>query len=189
MRNLSLLALAAAVALAVPVAASATERQAGATITTSVTRTAVDAHLNSTAIALQNAASDDPTDGRIIVAAHTAYDTAVKYWKNDDYVPAEDYAKATDALLAVANADGRGASDVDFDETGRLVAELSPASAMWLTSFATDLFDRAVSARSADPVSAARDLQRAAGVARASQFATLATSGSPQDQAPTAITF
>lgn len=181
MRNISLLTLAAALACIAPAAAA--DQQGAVRTDAAFTRQAVSAHLDRNGAALDTITSNDATDARIIVAARRAHAVAVKYWTDDDYVPAEDYARATDALLAVANAQGRGASDAAFASVGRMVDGLSPASAMWLTSFAGDLYSRALQARSADPSAAARDLARAAGVARASAFATLAASGAPAGSA------
>ncbi len=178
MRRLTTLALAAAVALAAPLGASA-DTTNGVQIDSSVTKQAVSDHLNRTAQVLDAADSGDATGARMIVAARRAYAIAVKYWKGNDYVPAEDYTKATDALLAGASVTGRGDSDTAFDATGRVVASLSPASAFWLTSFANELYQRALSDRMSDPQSAALDLARAQNIARASQFATQAVSGAP----------
>ncbi|MDQ2992647.1 MAG: hypothetical protein M3R30_07520, partial [Candidatus Eremiobacteraeota bacterium] len=63
-----------------------------------------------------------------------------------------------------------------------LVSNLNPGSALWLNTFASDLYQRALRARESDPAGAALNLARAAGVARASRFAADATSGAPVDQ-------
>jgi hypothetical protein len=181
MRIQSIFALAAALAILAPVVASA-ELIPGVTIESSITRRAVSDHLNQTAEHLQVATSSDATNARLIVSAQRAYDMALKSWLRNDYVPAEDYARAADVLLATSSATGRGTSDEAYDVTGRLVASLNPASALWLNSFASDLYSRAVKARQSDPDTAALDLVRATGVARASEFATLATSGAPANE-------
>jgi hypothetical protein len=107
---------------------------------------------------------------------------ALKAWLRNDYVPAEDYARASDTLLAAATATGRGVSDAAYDKTGKLISDLNPGSALWLNSFASDLYARALRARSSDPESAALDLVRASQVALASQLATAAVSGTPADE-------
>jgi hypothetical protein len=181
MRIRSIFALAAALAMLAPAIASA-EQITGATIDSSISRQAVSDHLNRTAQLLQDASSPDATDARLIVSAQRAYDMALKAWLRNDYVPAEDYARAPDTLLAAARATGRGTSDNAYDATGKLIANLNPGSALWLNGFAADLYARALRARSSDPESAALDLVRAAQVARASEFATAAVSGTPVDE-------
>jgi len=181
MRIRSIFALAAALAMLAPAIASA-EQNTTVNIDSSISRQAVSDHLNQTAQLLQEASSPDATNARLIVSAQRAYDMALKAWLRNDYVPAEDYARASDALLAAATAIGHGTSDVAYDATGKLISNLNPGSALWLNSFATDLYARALRARSSDPDSAALDLVRAAQVARASQFATAAVSGTPVDE-------
>ncbi len=178
MRIQSIFALAAALAVLAPAVASA-ESTSGVQIDSSISRQAVSDHLNQTAEHLQEAYSPDATEARLIVSAQRAYDMALKSWLRNDYVPAEDYARASDVLLAAASATGRGTSDAAFDATGKLVSDLNPASALWLNAFASDLYQRALRARESDPSGAAVNLVRAAQVARASQFATDATSGAP----------
>ena len=178
MRIQSIFAFAAALAILAPAVASA-EEIPGVTIDSSISRQAVSDHLNQTAEQLQTAFSPDATDARLIVSAQRAYDMALKSWLRNDYVPAEDYARAADVLLSASNATGRGTSDEAYDATGKLVSNLNPASALWLNAFASDLYSRALKARESDPQTAALDLVRAAGVARASELASLATSGSP----------
>jgi len=181
MRIRSIFALAAALTMLAPALASA-EQNTTVNIDSSISRQAVSDHLNQTALLLQEASSPDATNARLIVSARRAYDMALKAWLRNDYVPAEDYAKASDTLLAAATATGRGTSDNAYDATGKLVSNLNPGSALWLNSFAADLYARALRARSSDPDSAALDLVRAAQVARASQFATAAVSGTPVDE-------
>jgi hypothetical protein len=181
MRIRSIFALAAALAMLAPAIASA-EQNTGVTIDSSITRQAVSDHLNQSAQLLQEATSSDPTNARLIVSARRAYDMALKAYLGNDYVPAEDYARASDALLAAASATGHGTSDSAYDVTGKLISDLNPGSALWLNSFASDLYQRALRARASDPDSAALDLVRAAQVARASQFATAAISGTPADE-------
>jgi hypothetical protein len=181
MRIRSIFALAAALAMLAPAIASA-EQNTTVNIDSSISRQAVSDHLNQTAQLLQEATSQDATNARLIVSAQRAYDMALKAWLRNDYVPAEDYARASDALLAAASATGHGTSDNAYDATGKLISNLNPGSALWLNSFATDLYARALRARSSDPDSAALDLVRAAQVARASQYATAAVSGTPVDE-------